>query len=140
MANEVTKIGKKLDKVVADMKKLAPKFVKASGDEKIKILDKLKTLTSQRDDLKGKLETAVMDAEKSVTLQIEINNIIKEVITEEEPIITPDEEDKLDALAQASANDLKKFAKEELIKIAEKLDKWNEENPVPHGYLNVPKK
>lgn len=111
MANEVTKIGKKLDKVVADMKKLAPKFVKASGDEKIKILDKLKTLTSQRDDLKGKLETAVMDAEKSVTLQIEINNIIKEVITEEEPIITPDEEDKLDALAQASANDLKKFAK-----------------------------
>ena len=111
MANEVTKIGKKLDKVVADMKKLAPKFVKASGDEKIKILDKRKTLTSQRDDLKGKLETAVMDAEKSVTLQIEINNIIKEVITEEEPIITPDEEDKLDALAQASANDLKKFAK-----------------------------
>ena len=40
MANEVTKIGKKLDKAIADMKKLAPKFVKASGDKKQEILDK----------------------------------------------------------------------------------------------------
>ena len=37
-------------------------------------------------------------------------------------------------------NDNRKFAKEELMKIAEKLDKWNEENPIPHGYLNVPEK
>ena len=38
MANEVTKIGKKLDKAIADMKKLAPKYVKADGDKKEDIL------------------------------------------------------------------------------------------------------
>ena len=32
----------------------------------------------------------------------------------------------------------RKFAKDELMKLATKLDKWNEENPIPHGYLNVP--
>jgi|TARA_R100000482_G_C4996491_1_gene89648 uncharacterized protein Yka (UPF0111/DUF47 family) len=82
MANEVTKIGKKLDKAIADMKKLAPKFVKASGDKKQEILDKLKQLTSERDDLKNQLEKAVMDAEKSVTLKTEINRLIDDVLTE----------------------------------------------------------
>ena len=70
MANEVTKIGKKLDKVVADMKKLAPKYVKASGDKKTEILEKLKKLTAERDDLKNQLSSAVNDLEKSVKLQI----------------------------------------------------------------------
>ena len=32
-----------------------------------------------------------------------------------------------------------KKSKEELMKVAERLDKWNEENQIPHGYLNVPK-
>ena len=82
MANEVTKIGKKLDKTIADMKKLAPKFVKASGDKKQEILDKLKKLTSERDDLKKQLEKAVMDAEKSVTLKTEIRQMIDEILNE----------------------------------------------------------
>ena len=29
----------------------------------------------------------------------------------------------------------REFAKKELMKLAEKLDKWNEENNVPNGYL-----
>ena len=29
----------------------------------------------------------------------------------------------------------REFAKKELMKLAEKLDKWNEENDIPHGYL-----
>lgn len=82
MANEVTKIGKKLDKTIADMKKLAPKFVKASGDKKQEILDKLKKLTSERDDLKKQLEKAVMDAEKSVTLKTEIRQMIDDILNE----------------------------------------------------------
>ena len=82
MANEVTKIGKKLDKTIADMKKLAPKFVKASGDKKQEILDKLKKLTSERDDLKSQLEKAVMDAEKSVTLKTEIRQMIDDILNE----------------------------------------------------------
>lgn len=37
-------------------------------------------------------------------------------------------------------DDNRKYAKDELMRIANRLDKWNEENPVPQGYLNVPKK
>ena len=82
MANEVTKIGKKLDKVVADMKKLAPKYVKATGDKKQEILEKLKKLTSERDDLKNQLSSAVNDLEKSVKLQIEsfVNSTLDEIL------------------------------------------------------------
>ena len=82
MANEVTKIGKKLDKVVADMKKLAPKYVKATGDKKQEILEKLKKLTSERDDLKNQLSSAVNDLEKSVKLQIEsfVDNTLNEML------------------------------------------------------------
>jgi hypothetical protein len=29
----------------------------------------------------------------------------------------------------------RKYAKDELMKLAAKLDKWNEENDIPHGYL-----
>ena len=81
MANEVTKIGKKLDKVVADMKKLAPQYVKSTGDKKQEILEKLKKLTSERDDLKNQLSSAVNDLEKSVKLQIEsfVNSTLDEI-------------------------------------------------------------
>ena len=84
MANEVTKIGKKLDKVVADMKKLAPKFVKETGDKKQEILEKLKKLTSERDDLKNQLSSAVNDLEKSVKLQIEsfVDNTLNEMLND----------------------------------------------------------
>ena len=82
MANEVTKIGKKLDKTIADMKKLAPKYVKADGDKKQEILKKLKELTADRDNLKNQLEKAVMKAEKSVELKIEIKSLINNLIYE----------------------------------------------------------
>ena len=84
MANEVTKIGKKLDKVVADMKKLAPQYVKATGDKKQEILEKLKKLTSERDDLKTQLSSAVNDLEKSVKLQIEsfVNSTLNEILND----------------------------------------------------------
>jgi|TARA_R100000388_G_C7211282_1_gene143764 hypothetical protein len=82
MANEVTKIGKKLDKTIADMKKLAPKYVKADGDKKQEILKKLKELTADRDNLKNQLEKAVMKAEKSVELKIEIKSLINNLIDE----------------------------------------------------------
>lgn len=82
MANEVTKIGKKLDKTIADMKKLAPKYVKADGDKKQEILKKLKELTADRDNLKDQLEKAVMKAEKSVELKIEIKSLINNLIDE----------------------------------------------------------
>jgi len=72
MANKsVNKIGKDFDKVVADMAKMAKDYAKASGDKKQDLLKKLKDLTSKKKDLKSQLERAVMDAEKSVTLQID---------------------------------------------------------------------
>jgi hypothetical protein len=54
-----------------------------------------------------------MNAEKSVTLKLEIKKLVEDVINEleDETIITPDEEDALDSAAKSSANDLKKFAK-----------------------------
>jgi len=64
------------------MKKLGPKFAKADGKEKEKILKKLKELTAKKKDLKAEIERAVMDAEKDVDLQIEIKQMIKSVLSE----------------------------------------------------------
>jgi hypothetical protein len=83
MANKkVNKVGKEFDKVVDEMKKLAPKFAKASGAEKDKILKKLKELTAKKKDLKAEIERSVMDAEKDIDLQIEIKSMIKSVLAE----------------------------------------------------------
>lgn len=83
MANKkVNKVGKDFDKVVDEMKKLAPKFAKADGAEKDKILKKLKELTAKKKDLKAEIERTVMDAEKDVDLQIEIKQMIKSVLAE----------------------------------------------------------
>jgi hypothetical protein len=83
MANKkVNKIGKEFDKVVDEMKKLAPKFAKADGAEKDKILKKLKELTAKKKDLKSEIERSVMDAEKDIDLQIEIKTMIKSVLAE----------------------------------------------------------
>ena len=83
MANKkVNKVGKDFDKVVDEMKKLAPKFAKADGKEKEKILKKLKELTAKKKDLKDEIERTVMDAEKDVDLQIEIKQMIKSVLSE----------------------------------------------------------
>jgi len=83
MANKkVNKVGKEFDKVVDEMKKLAPKFAKADGAEKDKILKKLKELTAKKKDLKAEIERSVMDAEKDIDLQIEIKAMIKSVLAE----------------------------------------------------------
>lgn len=83
MANKkVNKVGKEFDKVVDEMKKLAPKFAKADGEEKEKILKKLKELTAKKKDLKTEIERSVMDAEKDIDLQIEIKQMIKSVLAE----------------------------------------------------------
>ena len=48
MANKtVNKVGKDFDKVVDEMKKLGPKFAKADGKEKEKILKKIKRTDCQ---------------------------------------------------------------------------------------------
>ena len=83
MANKkVNKVGKEFDKVVDEMKKLAPKFAKADGAERDKILKKLKELTAKKKDLKAEIERSVMDAEKDIDLQIEIKAMIKSVLAE----------------------------------------------------------
>ena len=81
-SKKVNKVGKEFDKVVDEMKKLAPKFAKADGKEKDKILKKLKELTAKKKDLKAEIERSVMDAEKDVDLQIEIKQMIKSVLSE----------------------------------------------------------
>ena len=81
-SKKVNKVGKEFDKVVDEMKKLAPKFAKADGKEKDKILKKLKELTAKKKDLKAEIERSVMDAEKDVDLQIEIKQMIKAVLSE----------------------------------------------------------
>ena len=81
-SKKVNKVGKEFDKVVDEMKKLAPKFVKADGAEKDKILKKLKELTAKKKDLKDEIERSVMDAEKDIDLQIEIKEMIKSVLSE----------------------------------------------------------
>ena len=81
MANKkVNKVGKEFDKVVDEMKKLAPKFAKADGAERDKILKKLKELTAKKKDLKAEIERSVMDAEKDIDLQIEIKSMIKSIL------------------------------------------------------------
>jgi len=117
MANDVTKIGKKLDKTIADMKKLAPKFVKASGDKKEDILSQLKVLTKQRDDLKNELDKAVQQAEKSVKLKIE--NYVSTVL----PMIIAEE---------AADTDVKMFAKQ----LAGEVEDELEDNEVESGDIN----
>ena len=83
MANKkVNKVGKEFDKVVDEMKKLAPKFAKADGAEKDKILKKLKELTAKKKDLKAEIERSVMDAEKDVDLQIEVKQMIRTALQE----------------------------------------------------------
>ena len=83
MANKkVNKVGKDFDKVVDEMKKLAPKFAKADGKEREKILKKLKELTAKKKDLKAEIERTVMDAEKDVDLQIEIKSMIRSTLQE----------------------------------------------------------
>jgi len=79
-SKKITKVGKDLDKTIADMKKLGADYVKADGDKKADILKKLKQLTSKRDDLKKDLELAVTDAEKDIKLQIE--SLVKETLNE----------------------------------------------------------
>ena len=82
MANKkVNKVGKEFDKVVDEMKKLAPKFAKADLDEKQKILKKLKELTAKKKDLRSEIERTVMDAEKDIELQIEIRKMLKTAVT-----------------------------------------------------------
>ena len=82
MANKkVNKVGKEFDKVVDEMKKLAPKFAKADLNDKQKILKKLKELTAKKKDLKSQLERTVMDAEKDIELQIEIRKMLKTAVT-----------------------------------------------------------
>jgi hypothetical protein len=82
MANKkVNKVGKEFDKVVDEMKKLAPKFAKADLDEKQKILKKLKELTAKKKDLRSQIERTVMDAEKDIELQIEIRKMLKTAVT-----------------------------------------------------------
>ena len=81
-SKKVNKVGKDFDKVVDEMKKLAPKFAKADGKEREKILKKLKELTAKKKDLKDEIERTVMDAEKDVDLQIEIKQMIKSVLSE----------------------------------------------------------
>jgi hypothetical protein len=79
-SKKITKVGKDLDKTIADMKKLGADYVKADGDKKADILKKLKQLTSKRDDLKKDLELAVTNAEKDIKLQIE--SLVKETLNE----------------------------------------------------------
>jgi len=81
-SKKVNKVGKDFDKVVDEMRKLAPKFAKADGKEKEKILKKLKELTAKKKDLKAEIERTVMDAEKDVDLQIEIKQMIKSILSE----------------------------------------------------------
>jgi ElaB/YqjD/DUF883 family membrane-anchored ribosome-binding protein len=64
----LNKIGKEFDELIADMKKTAAEWAKASGSKKDSLLRKLKQMTKEKKELQAEMERVVMDIDKDVTL------------------------------------------------------------------------
>ena len=78
----LNKIGKEFDKLVADMKKMAGEYAKASGSKKQQLVNKLKDMTKKKKQLQAEMESAVNAADKDVELQIdEIKDLIRKEVT-----------------------------------------------------------
>ena len=67
----LNKIGKEFDALVADMKKTAADWAKASGPKKDQLLRKMKSMTKEKKELQDEMERAVMDIDKDVALQVD---------------------------------------------------------------------
>jgi|694.fasta_scaffold143061_4 hypothetical protein len=67
----LNKIGKEFDELVADMKKTAADWAKASGAKKQTLLMKMKQMTKEKKELQAEMERAVMDVDKDATLQVD---------------------------------------------------------------------
>ena len=78
----LNKIGKEFDKLVADMKKMAGEYAKASGSKKQQLVNKLKDMTKKKKRLQAEMESAVNAADKDVELQIdEMKDLIRKEVT-----------------------------------------------------------
>ena len=81
--NELEKLGKGFDKIVADMIKLGGQYATADGNKKSQILKKLKKLTNDKKDIMHDMELAAAEADKDIQLQMdEVRQLIKNMIKE----------------------------------------------------------
>lgn len=92
----LNKIGKEFDELVADMKKTATEWAKASGPKKDQLLRKMKAMTKEKKELQDEMERAVIDIDKDVTLQVDerytriaLTNAISRMVEQEIKSIIP---------------------------------------------------
>lgn len=92
----LNKIGKQFDELVADMKKTAAEWAKASGPKKDQLLRKMKAMTKEKKELQDEMERAVMDIDKDVALQVDerythiaLTNAISRMVEQEIKSIIP---------------------------------------------------
>ena len=92
----LNKIGKEFDDLVADMKKTATEWAKASGAKKQTLLMKMKQMTKEKKELQAEMERAVMDVDKDATLQVDeryqkiaLASAIGRLVEKELNILTP---------------------------------------------------
>ena len=92
----LNKIGKEFDALVADMKKTAADWAKASGPKKDQLLRKMKAMTKEKTELQDEMERAVMDIDKDVALQVDerytriaLTNAISRMVEQEIKSIIP---------------------------------------------------
>ena len=92
----LNKIGKEFDALVADMKKTAADWAKASGPKKDQLLRKMKSMTKEKKELQDEMERAVMDIDKDVALQVDerytriaLTNAISRMVEQEIKSIIP---------------------------------------------------
>ncbi len=92
----LNKIGKEFDELIADMKKTAAEWAKASGSKKDSLLRKLKQMTKEKKELQAEMERVVMDIDKDVTLQVDerylrvvLTSSIKRLVEQEIKSIIP---------------------------------------------------
>lgn len=117
----LSKIGKEFDELVADMKKTAAEWTKASGSKKDLLLRKLKQMTKEKKELQAEMERAVMDIDKDVELQVDerylrvvLKSSIKRLVESQLKMVQPNRSQRRLAErtdSSAKANQFKSFAR-----------------------------
>lgn len=74
----INKIQKEFTRVTGEMKATVDAWKTAEGDSKIQLLDKLKTLTKEKNDLATELDLAVMGKDKDVELVAALESVVTE--------------------------------------------------------------
>lgn len=119
----LNKIGKEFDELVADMKKTASDWAKASGSKKNTLLVKMKQMTKKKKELQAEMERAVMDLDKDVTLQVDEQRHVTRAIRRlvERKIKRFVNENKMRLIIEANASGLASAVQSSVEKLGQEL-------------------